>query len=91
MNEIITMLPMAKVWWLPNINGTNESGLKCIPGGSRNDRGEFYGAGNFGVWWSSTSDASGLKLYARTLMYDKQDVVKYAANPKIGAYVRCVR
>jgi uncharacterized protein (TIGR02145 family) len=77
--------------WLPSINGTNESGLKCIPGGSRNDRGEFYGAGKFGVWWSSTNDPSGLKLYARTLTNDKQDVVSYAANPKIGAYVRCVR
>lgn len=77
--------------WLPSINGTNESGLKCIPGGSRNENGEFYGAGKVGVWWSSTSDASGLKLYARTLSNDKQDVVRYAANPKIGAYVRCVR
>ena len=77
--------------WLSSINGTNESGLKCIPGGSRNENGEFYGAGKVGVWWSSTSDASGLKLYARTLSNDKQDVVRYAANPKIGAYVRCVR
>ena len=77
--------------WLPSINGTNESGLNCIPGGSRNENGEFYGAGKVGVWWSSTSDASGLKLYARTLSNDKQDVVRYAANPKIGAYVRCVR
>jgi uncharacterized protein (TIGR02145 family) len=77
--------------WLPNINGTNESGLKCIPGGSRNENGEFYGAGKIGVWWSSTSDASGLKLYARGLSNDKEDVVRYAANPKIGAYVRCVR
>jgi hypothetical protein len=64
---------------------------KCIPGESRNDRGEFYGAGKFGVWWSSTNDPSGLKLYARTLTNNKQDVLRYAANPKIGAYVRCVR
>jgi uncharacterized protein (TIGR02145 family) len=77
--------------WLPSINGTNESGLKLLPSGSRNENGEFYGAGNFGVWWSSTNDMSGLKLYARTLTNDKQDLVRYAANPKIGAYVRCVR
>ncbi len=77
--------------WLPSINGTNESGLKLLPSGSRNENGEFYGAGKLSLWWSSTSDASGLKLYARTLTNDKQDVVRYAANPKIGAYVRCVR
>jgi len=77
--------------WLPSINGTNESGLKLLPSGSRNENGQFYGAGKVGVWWSSTNDPSGLKLYARTLTNDKQDVVKYAANPKIGAYVRCVK
>ena len=77
--------------WLPSINGTNESGLKLLPSGSRNENGEFYGAGKVGVWWSSTSDPSGLKLYARGLSNDKQDIVRYAANPKIGAYVRCVR
>lgn len=77
--------------WLPSINGTNESGLKCLPGGARNENGEFYGAGKVGVWWSSTNDPSGLKQYARTLTNDKEDVVRYAANQKIGAYVRCVR
>ena len=77
--------------WLTGMNGSNLTGMNCLPGGSRNEIGEFYGAGKVGVWWSSTSDASGLKLYARTLTNDKQDVVRYAANPKIGAYVRCVR
>ena len=77
--------------WLTGMNGSNLTGMNCLPGGSRNENGEFYGAGKVGVWWSSTSDASGLKLYARTLSNDKQDVVRYAANPKIGAYVRCVR
>ena len=77
--------------WLTGMNGSNLTGMNCLPGGSRNENGEFYGAGKFGVWWSSTNDPSGLKLYARTLTNDKQDVVKYAANPKIGAYVRCVR
>ena len=77
--------------WLTGMNGSNLTGMNCLPGGSRNEIGEFYGAGKLSLWWSSTSDASGLKLYARTLTNDKQDVVRYAANPKIGAYVRCVR
>lgn len=77
--------------WLPIMNGTNLSGMKLLPSGSRNENGEFYGAGKVGVWWSSTNDESGMKLYARTLTNDKQEVIKYAANPRIGAYVRCVR
>jgi uncharacterized protein (TIGR02145 family) len=77
--------------WLTGMNGSNLTGMNCLPGGSRNENGEFYGAGKVGVWWSSTNDMSGLKLYARTLTNDKQDLVRYAANPKIGAYVRCVR
>gem|GEM_PF-2124961 len=77
--------------WLPTMNGTNVSGLKLLPSGSRNENGQFYGAGKVGVWWSSTNDLSGVKLFTRTLSNDKQEVIKFAANPKIGAYVRCIR
>ena len=56
-----------------------------------NENGQFYGAGKVGVWWSSTNDPSGVKLFTRTLSNDKQEVIKFAANPKIGAYVRCIR
>jgi uncharacterized protein (TIGR02145 family) len=77
--------------WLPTMNGTNVSGLKLLPSGSRNENGQFYGAGKVGVWWSSTNEPSGVKLFTRTLSNDKQEVLKFAANPKIGAYVRCIR
>ena len=77
--------------WLPTMNGSNVSGLKLLPSGSRNENGQFYGAGKVGVWWSSTNDPSGVKLFTRTLSNDKQEVIKFAANPKIGAYVRCIR
>lgn len=77
--------------WLTGMNGSNVTGMNCLPGGSRNEIGEFYGAGNLGIYWSSTYDQRGVKLYTRTLTNDKQDVLKYAANPQNGAYVRCVR
>ena len=41
--------------WLPTINGTNVSGMKLLPSGSRNENGQFYGAGKVGFWWSSTN------------------------------------
>ena len=41
--------------WLPTMNGTNVSGMKLLPSGSRNENGQFYGAGKVGVWWSSTN------------------------------------
>jgi len=77
--------------WLTGMNGSNLTGMNCFPGGSRNENGQFYGAGKVGVWWSSTNDPSGVKLFTRTLSNDKQEVIKFAANPKIGAYVRCIR
>ena len=89
-NEASVKLKATK-GWLTGMNGSNLTGMNCLPGGSRNENGEFYGAGKLSLWWSSTNDMSGLKLYARTLTNDKQDVLRYAANPKIGAYVRCVR
>ena len=77
--------------WLTGMNGSNVTGMNCLPGGSRNEIGEFYGAGNLGLWWSSTYDQRGVKIYIRTLSNDKQEVAKFSANPRIGAYVRCVR
>ncbi len=69
--------------WLTGMNGSDLTGMNCLPGGSRNEIGEFYGAGKIGVWWSSTNDPSGLKLYTRTLTNDEQDVVKFLPIQKL--------
>jgi uncharacterized protein (TIGR02145 family) len=46
-------------YWVSTIsgeasNGTNESGFSALPGGYRNDKGDFIGLYSYGFWWSST-------------------------------------
>ena len=43
------------VHWLKPISAaTNESGFTAIPGGFRNDKGEFYNLGLMCFFWCST-------------------------------------
>jgi uncharacterized protein (TIGR02145 family) len=41
-------------WNSPNTESTNVSLFTGLPGGSRNDFGDYYGIGIYGYWWSST-------------------------------------
>jgi len=40
--------------WKDDGNGTNEYLFSALPGGYGNSDGSFYGAGNYGFWWSAT-------------------------------------
>jgi uncharacterized protein (TIGR02145 family) len=89
-NEASVKLKATKGWSNEN-NGTNSTGMNVLPSGSRNESGQFYGAGKVGVWWSSTKDPSGLKLWTRTLTNERQEVGRFTSNPQIGGYIRCVQ
>lgn len=42
-----------KYWKSPNVGATNETGFSALPGGFRDNQGEFFGFGErFGLWWS---------------------------------------
>ena len=41
-------------WSSPNTGATNESGFSGLPGGGRNNNGNFLNVGNDGYWWSAT-------------------------------------
>ena len=45
--------------WYGGGNGTNSSGFSGLPGGGRDSAGNFYEAGNSGVWWSSSPNGEG--------------------------------
>ena len=80
--------------WQNNVNGTNSSGFAGLPGGYRNESGNFSGIGYEGAWWSS-------------LEFIFRDVLEFAYNfelsnklgisfssfnkKQIGYSVRCLR
>jgi uncharacterized protein (TIGR02145 family) len=76
--------------WNEDGNGNNTSGFAGLPGGYRNNDGDFSYIGAYGYWWSSseyfTLDAwyrglSSSNGYVSGASYDKLD----------GFSVRCLR
>ena len=78
---------------------TNKSGFSAIPGGLYNDnsvkhRIEFQYIGNYGYWWSATTEpgeGNNLNACFRTLGdYYKNEKLDYASK-KRGSSVRCIK
>jgi len=78
-------------WSSPNTDAINDSRFSALPGGPRHYAdGSFYGAGDYGYWWSATeSDAS--YAYYRYMLYINAVVYQYGNNKSYGFSVRCVR
>ena len=78
---------------------TNKSGFSAIPGGLYNDnsfkhRIEFQYIGNYGYWWSATTEpgeGNNLNACFRTLgNYYKNEKLDYATKSR-GSSVRCIK
>ena len=76
--------------WAEYGSGTNESGFSGLPGGCREDYGEYFDIGKNGTWWGSADDNK-VGDVARDLSYD--DCYLYQIFPERGAgfSVRCIR
>ncbi|MFT5884938.1 MAG: hypothetical protein ACI9IP_001398 [Arcticibacterium sp.] len=77
-------------WTTPNEGATNESGFAGLPGGIRFTNGAFFFIGDFGDWWSSTSNNTTNAWY-RYLDYNSDDVSRSDSNKGFGFSVRCLR
>jgi uncharacterized protein (TIGR02145 family) len=78
------------LWRAPNTGATNESGFSGLPGGLRNDAGEFSGLGESGVWWSSAElDVNGAKALILGIL--NINVFRGGFYEGNGASVRCLR
>ena len=75
--------------WYNGGNGTNSSGFSGLPGGYRGNDGDFYNAGSYGLWWSSSPNGS--NAWLRLLHYPNFNVSRYYNLPQGGFSVRCVR
>jgi uncharacterized protein (TIGR02145 family) len=77
-------------WQKPASAATNETGFTAIPGGYRNEKGEFYVLGYNCWWWCSTEEdterASQVLIYGHT-----NDVTISYINKNNGFSVRCVK
>ena len=76
--------------WKDNGNGTIESGFSGLPGGNRNNNGEFSFFGAHGYWWSSTGGITGYAWY-RNLNYLNFAVGKSSGTKEKGFSIRCLR
>jgi uncharacterized protein (TIGR02145 family) len=78
-------------WNAPNTGATNESGFTGLPGGIRDNSGEFGSLGSVGVWWSS-SERDSKNAGSLDLIFNSGFVNRYYGSIKgDGLSVRCLR
>lgn len=77
-------------WYTTNPSVTNKAKFAALPGGYRNEKGEFYALGMYGGYWCSTMEDSNrahfILIYANTANIDISYVDK-----NLGYSVRCVK
>jgi uncharacterized protein (TIGR02145 family) len=71
-------------------DGTNESGFTGLPGGYRNNSGEFVHNGNIGSWWSSSENDS-TNAWSRSLAYGVSVVSRSFDGKRVGLSIRCIK
>ena len=79
----------AESWY----NGTNESGLSCLPGGQRHSLGNYALAGNGGYYWSSTSSGFTDEAWNRYMYPSIEEywVDRSSISYEIGMSARCIK
>jgi uncharacterized protein (TIGR02145 family) len=77
-------------WQKPLSQATNESGFTALPGGYRNENGEFWVIGYNAWWWCSTENdaerAHHILIYGHT-----PDLMISYVDKKNGFSVRCIK
>jgi len=76
-------------WIAPNSGATNSSGFTALPGGLRDESGDFNDVIN-GFWWSSTVLSVSRALY-RNLTHDYSYFVRVDYYRSRGFSVRCLK
>ena len=77
-------------WHKPVSAATNESGFTCLPGGFRNDKGEFYNLGLMCFCWCSTEEDS--EKANQVIIYTHTTHVEISYIEKNNGFsVRCVK
>jgi uncharacterized protein (TIGR02145 family) len=77
-------------WNESNLGATNSTGFTGLPGGYRLSTGEYYSAGDFGYWWSS-SRSTNVGADGRNLYYCYAYLYYSHYYKTAGFSVRCVK
>lgn len=77
-------------WDAPNLDATNSSGFSGLPGGYRNNFGEFTASGLRGFWWSSNEEDA-IVATCRFLDCNSNDLGDLSGDKTVGVSVRCVK
>jgi len=77
-------------WLSPNTGATNSSGFAGLPGGLRDNLGDFSNFGNFGYYWSAT-ESSGSNAWSRFLTYNNGSLTSANNDKHFGFLVRCIK
>lgn len=79
-----------ELWKTPNLGATNESGFTGLPGGFRNNDGNFFNARGYGFWWSSTSNLP-WHAWTRYVRYSDGSVTRYNYYNRNAFSIRCLK
>lgn len=90
MKTIGTIQDGAGLWNEPNEMASNVSGFSGVPGGYRNDNGDYNNVGSNGFWWSSSEFISSV-AWSRVLSYYDGVAFRNGYNEHFGCSVRCLR
>ncbi len=77
-------------WSTPNIGATDSSRFTGLPGGFRDNNGDYLLLGNLGQWWSSLQFST-FGSCSRYLYFNSNDISQDFNNKNYGFSVRCVR
>ena len=93
--SVFKVLAAKTNWYIPLEDGgidilksNNILGFTALPGGTRQDDGNFYGLEVYGEWWSST-ESDPLHAYFRTMNYIYYG--RGSSSKSLGYSVRCVK
>jgi uncharacterized protein (TIGR02145 family) len=77
-------------WNCLNYGSDNSSGFTALPGGSRNNMGEYNNIGDFGAWWT-TDQFDANKAIIRYLICDDPSETREKFLINIGINIRCIK
>ncbi|WP_396165976.1 fibrobacter succinogenes major paralogous domain-containing protein [Flavobacterium sp.] len=79
-----------RFWVEPNSDANNISGFEALPGGCRDNLGDFQVIGYKGIWWS-LSNFDKNNIFDRELYWSIGNIFRNNSNKQLGLSVRCIR